>query len=417
MNLITKISTYFIISSILLFILISIGLSFFINEVFRDEIDEQLVSISYKAELQIKKGKDVNFYPIVQAKKINYKSEKEKFSDVVLNIGDETELFREYKTIKRINNNYYEICARNSIVDSKDFLFSILFITLFAFLVFLIILYFINKYLSKTILSDFYTSLSTLENFSLQDNSELKLSKSNILEFRQLNSSLLYLAEKAKKEYRLLKEFSEETNHEFQTPIAVIKSKLELLLQSNNLNSEELNNLGVSINNLSKLEKLNKAILLLNKLNHRELFVSETINIVDELKKIIDEFSELISLRAIELTVLLPENFYIKANHSLINILLSNLLSNSLKHNVKNGIINIKLDENKLIITNTAEQPKIDPELFFTRFYKDYSDSESLGLGLTIAQKICELYKFLIINSFENNTYTIIIEFTINKIE
>lgn len=415
MNLITKISTYFIISSIILFILISLSLSFFINEVFREEIDEQLVSISYKAELQIKKGKDVNFYPIVQAKKINYKSEKEKFSDVVLNIGDETELFREYKTIKRINNNYYEICARNSIVDSKDFLFSILFITLFAFLVFLIILYFINKYLSKTILSDFYTSLSSLENFSLQDNSELKLSKSNILEFRQLNSSLLYLAEKAKKEYRLLKEFSEETNHEFQTPIAVIKSKLELLLQSNNLNSEELNNLGVSINNLSKLEKLNKAILLLNKLNHRELFVSETINIVDELKKIIDEFSELISLRAIELTVLLPENFYIKANHSLINILLSNLLSNSLKHNVKNGIINIKLDENKLIITNTAEQPKIDPELFFTRFYIDYSDSESLGLGLTIAQKICELYKFLIKNSYENNMYTVLIEFTNNK--
>lgn len=417
MNLITKISTYFIISSILLFILISIGLSFFINEVFRDEIDEQLVSISYKAELQIKKGKDVNFYPIVQAKKINYKSEIEKFSDVVLNIGDETELFREYKTIKKINNNYYEICARNSIVDSKDFLFSILFITLFAFLIFLIILYFINKYLSKTILFDFYTSLSSLENFSLQDNNELKLSKSNILEFQQLNSSLLYLAEKAKKEYRLLKEFSEETNHEFQTPIAVIKSKLELLLQSNHLSSEELNNLGVSINNLSKLEKLNKAILLLNKLNHQELFVSETVNIVDELKKIIDEFSELISLRGIDLTVLLPESFYIKANPSLVNILLSNLLSNSLKHNVKNGIINVKLEANKLIITNTAEKPKIDPEYFFTRFYKDFRDSESLGLGLTIAQKICELYKFLIINSFENNTYTIIIEFTINKIE
>ncbi|MGB9772268.1 MAG: sensor histidine kinase [Candidatus Kapaibacteriota bacterium] len=107
----------------------------------------------------------------------------------------------------------------------------------------------------------------------------------------------------------------------------------------------------------------------------------------------------------------------VSANQSLINILLSNLISNAIKHNIDNGTINIELKNNELIISNTGNYLNADPNKFFERFYKGSSSSDSVGLGLTIVKKICDLYEFVLSSNLLFENFVLSIKFDIKKLD
>jgi signal transduction histidine kinase len=58
--------------------------------------------------------------------------------------------------------------------------------------------------------------------------------------------------------------------HEFQTPLAIIKGKIDLLLQENTL-KEEAMTLLISIEEAtSRLSRINKSLLLLSKIENQQ---------------------------------------------------------------------------------------------------------------------------------------------------
>lgn len=418
MKLINKISLFFLYASIPIIIIVSIGLYFVIENTVTNETDEQLINISKKVEEELKSAKTISFSPFVEVSVIdNTESPKYKFENILLTShdDDEGELFRQLTSYAKVNGINYKIITRVSLIEKEDMLFTIINITIGAIFLLVLIMYFANKIISKKILSDFYDTLKKLENFSLKNDDKLTLINSKIEEFEQLNNSLLYLAEKAKSEYRSLKEFSEELNHEIQTPISVLKSKLEMLLQSNNITEENLALLEASLKNLNKLERINKSILLLNKLEHKDLFESTQLNLSAEIKNVLNDYNDFISSKNLTLSQNLYEHFTITANHSLINILVNNLISNAIKHNVNNGEIKIELKNNELIISNSIQPSKKNPEKYFERFYKESNSTESVGLGLTIAKKICDLYGLTISNQIQDNVYSVKVKFDKSK--
>lgn len=413
MKLINKISYHFLFSSMLIFIIVSAGLYFVIENTITEETDEQLSNISQKAVQKLKSGRAVSFSPFVEIIQVNKANDKNEFKDVLIksNKEDDREPFRQLTTFVNVNGKNYKIIVRISLIEKEDMLYSIVLVVSSAFLLFILILYFTNKTVSKKILKDFHDTLKKLENFSLKNDVQLQLTNSKIEEFEQLNKSLLFLAEKAKSEYRSLKEFSEEMNHEIQTPISVIKSKLELLLQSNDLSEDELSLLDTSLKNLSRLERINKSLLLLNKLEHKDLFETTNINLAEEIDNVIAANNDFIVSKKITLNRSLEYDFELKANRQLINILLSNIISNAIKHNVNSGKIDIQLKNNELIISNTGPVPKENTEKFFERFYKESASTKSVGLGLTIVKKICDLYRIEIKNNFLDNLHDVILKF------
>lgn len=413
MKLINKISYYFLFSSVLIFIIVFAGLYFVIENTIISETDEQLSNISQKAVQELKSGRAVSFSPFIEIKFINQAIDKNEFKDVLIKSynEDDGEPFRQLTTFVNVNGKKYKIIVRISLIEKEDMLFSILTVALVAFLLFILILYFTNKTVSQKILKDFYDTLKKVENFSIKSDENLILNKSTIEEFEKLNKSILYLAEKAKNEYRSLKEFTEETNHEIQTPLAIAKSKLEILIQNERLNENELTQVNAALTNLNRLERVNKSILLLNKLERKDLFESTKLNLTEEIKNVLNDYKDFILTKNLSVKLGLDENFIIKANHSLINILLSNLLSNAIKHNVDSGKINIELKNNELIISNTGQGPKGNTEKFFERFYKESNSADSVGLGLTIAKKISDLYGFIVANQFQNNIYSLTVKF------
>ncbi len=414
MKLINKVSRYFLISSSSIFIVIFIGIYLLLEISLEKEIDEQLSKIYYNVVDELKKGKQVSFYPFVEIDTLDVSSDKIIFNNTQIISGEEkeSEPFRELISFTNINGKNYKIIIRTSLIEKEDISTTVLTIELLAFILFILILFFINKNVSQKIFSDFYNTLNKIETFSLKWNLPLILNKSEIEEFEKLNKAVISLSEKAITEYRGLKEFTEEMNHEIQTPISVIKSKLELLLQSD-LTKESLALLDISLKNLNKLERINKSILLLNKLEHKELFDSKKLNLAEEIKNVLNDYNDFITTKNLNVNLSLDQKCTITANHSLINILLSNLISNAIKHNVNNGKIEIELKNNELIISNTGQIALANPEKYFERFYKESASSDSVGLGLTIVKKICDMYGYKVSNNYSNHLYSVIIDFNI----
>ena len=112
----------------------------------------------------------------------------------------------------------------------------------------------------------------------------------------------------------------------------------------------------------------------------------------------------MIAIKEIKLTSDVDKEVKIKMDATLAEILFSNLYQNSIKHNIKNGSIKIILSENSFIIENTGEIPQNSPSLFFQRFKKNNQSSESLGLGLSIVKKICDISGFTITYDFDQES-------------
>jgi len=84
----------------------------------------------------------------------------------------------------------------------------------------------------------------------------------------------------------------------------------------------------------------------------------------------------------------------ITIRRSLFEILISNLLSNAIYHNIDGGRINILVRDGRLEISNDGPVPEVDPEMYFERFKKGKSDSDSSGLGLSIVQQISQYFGY-----------------------
>lgn len=235
--------------------------------------------------------------------------------------------------------------------------------------------------------------------------------KSDIDEFEDLNNSLTELTNRIRNDYRQLKEFSENASHELQTPLSIIRIKIESMLQNEKLDSEYLDKLQSVYKMINRLTRLNRSLTLLSKLGSVEYEKKEEICLSEFILKKLNEFSEIAEAKQVEIKTNLASDKKISINADLLEILFSNLISNSVKYNIEGGRIEVKLSENKLVIKNTGIPPSKAPQKMFDRFEKGDQSDGSSGLGLTIVKQICTMNQFDIQYTFENSFHIIQITF------
>ena len=284
----------------------------------------------------------------------------------------------------------YQLTLTISLVESDDIIEAISLALLVLIVLFLLSLYFINIRISKIIWNPFYQSLDKIKKYDLDTAIKLQVADSDIDEFNELNSAVELMTDKIQADYKNLKEFTEDASHEIQTPLAIIKTKLELLIQSEDLNEEQML-LIQSINDATnRLSRLNQSLLLLAKIENHQYQQKESVNLGDLVQKYLANYKELIEAKGLSLKTTIAPGCFVKTNPLLADVLITNLIGNAIKHNTPEGQIVIELSPTDLIISNTGSSLKQDPLLLFERFKKDRSDSESLGLGLSIVKKICD---------------------------
>lgn len=235
------------------------------------------------------------------------------------------------------------------------------------------------------------------------------------MEFDELNEVLIQLTQKIANDYRSLKQFSEDASHEIQTPLAIITAKLETLVNDHNLNEKQSDTIRSIFSSVRRLSRLNQGLVLLTKIENNQ-FVEITplsINLLTEEK--LKDFQELMELKDIQCEMNEKKELMLEANPVLSDILINNLLSNSINHNQANGQIRIAISSTKLEISNSGNRSIQNPDRLFTRFYKENSMAKSVGLGLAIVNKICEVHGWKIEYRFDQKMHHFQIQFRPNS--
>ncbi|HFV0661859.1 TPA: GHKL domain-containing protein [Streptococcus agalactiae] len=197
----------------------------------------------------------------------------------------------------------------------------------------------------------------------------------NDLEFK--NKEILKLE-------KLKYDFFKEASHELKTPLSSLKILLENMKYNIGKYKDRDFYISECINIVDNLTKNVSQILSfysIKDLNNDE----EYLNVGDTLDEVLEKYSILVNQKKININKeLLDYNIYI--GKTALNIVFSNLISNAVKYTNRNGIINIKIANDWLLIENSYDKNKILDASF------DLKLDNSNGLGLNIVKNILNKY-------------------------
>jgi signal transduction histidine kinase len=225
------------------------------------------------------------------------------------------------------------------------------------------------------------------------------------------------LVNKSRDAYLNQKEFTENASHELQTPIAIFRSKLELLIQTTPLTKEQAELISNLLDTTDRIARLNKnLLLLLSKIENRQFISTDEVSVLAVLNRTIEDYQQLAFTREINITVDAAKDLVIKANPILFEILISNLISNALRYATFKTDVWIKVEKETLTVLNNGS-PLKSPEKIFNRFNQESRSSQGSGLGLAILKKICEVENFSINYYYSNSRHQFQVSFSANSSE
>lgn len=301
-----------------------------------------------------------------------------------------------YFTIE-YKNRLHLVNVNQQTFEFGDLLYVLIGSILALFLLFFVFTYLVDFYLKKKVWSPFNDTLEKLDDYDLEIGRNLSLTNSGIKEFDKLNEVVNKMVGKINSDYENTKNFSEDISHEMQTPLAIIKSRIDIIRQQYTLDKDSIVSLSVISNAISRLSNLNKSLLLLTKIRNDQFQDIVKVNVKQVITDFLENIEELIDAKAITVNIAC-DDLFIDMDLTLSDILISNLLVNAIRHNTNEGFVKIQLSDDKLIIENSC-LPQENKENLFDRMVSNKS-KDSIGLGLNLVKSICDKNGFGVSYSF-----------------
>ena len=320
-----------------------------------------------------------------------------------------SEAGRAVSALIKVNGQGYIVTIVESREDTEYLIQIISAITLALTAVLLCVLIITNRFVLNGLWRPFYFLLQQVKKFNVADTVKIRTIDSTVDEFKDLSDAVAKMSSRVTTEYQGLKTFTENASHEMMTPLAVITSKLDMLIQDEKLSPEQYAQITDIYSAASRLSRLNQSLLLLVKIDNNLLKDTEKVNLRTVILDKAQQFHEMLHNKHIELDYKL-DDLEISASKYLIDVLINNLFSNAIRHNKNAGRIEICLSGNKLCFQNTGDPAPLDQDAIFERFYKG-RNSDGTGLGLAIMKNICTLYKFKIGYQFNPGMHCFWVEF------
>lgn len=418
MKLLNVTNRYYIAIALALLLISSAFLAYRVFYLVDNEISEHMLFEKMEIEKQLSSQGDIQGIQFVIGDRIEIEP-LDKFTTFRVSLIDTNKYdpyedkvvpFRRLSYEQLIDEESYRITLWRRLTQTED-LFSGVALTLLLVAIDIIAcFYFLNRWFSKRVWKPFYRALSGLKHFDLHEGERVSFQRSEIEEFNTLNVELSKLTDKVARDYRNLREFTENMSHETQTPLAIIRSKLELLVQSEKLDPEQLAHIRSSLDSVNRLSKMNKSLILLTRIENDQYNISQPINLSILIRTQLDKFDLFISSRNLSVITELDEDVMLDINSNLADILLSNLISNAIKYNKNDGKLVIRLDKKKLEISNSGYPLTIADDQIFERFKKG-DQPDSVGLGLAIVKKVCDHINCEIRYTYREQMHVFTIEF------
>ena len=231
-------------------------------------------------------------------------------------------------------------------------------------------------------------------------NSNLSIKGAND-EIKELTISFNKMIAKLENAFASQKRFNSSVAHELKTPLAVIKTNIDVLKSSNCKSLEEYDKtLAVVEKSILKMNLIIETLLDIIRQENAPL--NEIVSIDEILEDIVDDLSIIANKKNIKLKL----NSYniknkIKGNEIMLYRAFYNVIENAIKYNKINGTVNILCSEDyniiKVKIIDTGKGIKEEEyEEIFKPFYRceginTYSDN-GVGLGLSLTQSVIKLH-------------------------
>ncbi len=243
MKLLTKTSLNFISVSVLFFLVGSVVMYFSVRNIIQQDLQEKLleeqINFIYAAsEYKIKELSSELVF--VQETKNKISS---LFSDSVLIVNDKYVLYRKLQFSYLKNDQYYRVSILKSQSQSDMLIMKIVIMNVGFAMLFFLIVFFVYRASIKNALKVFYSTIHKLEGFQVNKAQILTLETAQVEEVNQLNTVFEKMSEQIRKDFEVQKEYTENVTHELQTPLSIISTKVDELMQADNLTKEQMEQL------------------------------------------------------------------------------------------------------------------------------------------------------------------------------
>jgi signal transduction histidine kinase len=318
--------------------------------------------------------------------------------------------FQGLVTCFEINGKPYSLTVEINMEESDETILAITSVTVLFFVILLVGLIFLNRRLSARLWQPFYGSLRKITGFELNSQQQVQFDETTIEEFAILNASLDKLITANIATYQQQKEFTENASHELQTPLAIVQSKLDLLLQSHSLTQEQSENIEETNRALSRVARINKNLLLLARIENSQFTEKEPVCLSTLLKTNMTQLADFATDKRLVIESQMADGIVVSANRGLVEILLNNLLLNAIRHNTIEGKISITLSADQFIVANTGIAP-LNQENLFRRFSNASTETPGSGLGLAITKEIASRYGWCMGYNFGEQQHVFTVQF------
>lgn len=227
-----------------------------------------------------------------------------------------------------------------------------------------------------------------------------------IRELRPLTESMTMMLNRLERAFVEQREFLGNAAHELKTPVAVLKSTLQSLLQRPRSSDEYKAGLEHSLEDLDRLEQLLQWMLRLARAEQwahgalrRDL---QVIDLTATCEEAVERIRPLAETRHANIRLSRNGQIVMRADPEDLQLVWTNLLENAVRYSPDGGSVEVEVVENpagRAKITfadHGAGIPAADLPHIFKRFYRgDPSRTRStggFGLGLAIAKALVEAY-------------------------
>ncbi|WP_244281326.1 sensor histidine kinase [Flavobacterium plurextorum] len=291
-------------------------------------------------------------------------------------------------------NESYQLEIGSSLGEVNDLTFIIRFFIIIVLFVILLVTFLADTVYIEYLLKPFYkiidTKIRRVNEPEVFDHTPIK-AKSR--DFRELDLVLNQMMDRIAELFKKEKQFISNVSHELLTPIALLKSRFENLLQNESLDENAFDKIAGSLKTLDMLKKIINNLLLISRIENNQYEANEEINFYEIIKDVEEDLQDRIEDKGIQFVNKMKNDLAFRGNKTLLHILIYNLVTNAIKYNKQDGsiIVSDGFVRNQYFISiadSGIGMSASQIENIFNRFARVSSDQEGQGLGLAIAKSI-----------------------------
>lgn len=307
------------------------------------------------------------------------------------------------------NGQLYRLVVSTPTFEREDLLLSLLWHITGIYAVLLLTILTVTALIFHYSMRPLYALLRWLDRYRPGKGVENLPADNRVIEFKKLTDAARSTIERAESYMERQKQFIGNASHELQTPIAVLGTRIEWIIDNTPLTEEQFAELSKMRQSLHRLNRLNRTLLLISKIDNAQFTDRSDVDIVDIIKREAEIYSDIYCDKQIECMIELPERFIVPMDDSLAATMITNLMKNAYIHSPENAVIKIYMKNKSLFIANSGNGT-LDKDRIFDRFYTS-GKSGSTGLGLALVKSIADSYRFGLTYSFTDNMHRFEIKF------